>query len=1117
MKVYTKTIALSILLFICMIAIVPAVRSQSVPMDDAYKVSYADLQKMFYKAEIENKINVSIDNLTIEESLKYIAKRTGLKLTYRGDLLSQFSGQRIDLLHGNFSVSHALEMILEGTSLDYSISQQGYLLISETKVPESLPAEIQNIVQGRVLDSSSGEALPGVNILIEGTASGTTTDIDGNFSLTVSDLQRNLIVSYIGYITQNIPIAGRDEILIRLDPAVTSLDDIVVIGYGEQRRGDLTGSVSTVQAEHIQNTSSIRADDAILGRVAGVAVTQNSGQPGGDISIRIRGTNSITASSDPLFVIDGVVGAGDLNTISPDDIETITVLKDASATAIYGARGAGGVVLITTKRGAVDSQPVVSFRSSVGFQQVARKLDLLNASEYAELANDTRAEQGLPPLYDNPSAFGVGTNWQDEIFRTALQQNYNLSVSGGSSNTRYMISGNYLDQDGILIASYFNRGGLRFNLDTDISQRLKIGTSASVTRSIGNPVGGSTIKNALLQPPVNAVYNENGTYNQFVVPNVASDNPVAEAREIQRKIQTSRVFGNVYANYAIFDQLEYRVNFGGTLRSRDEKVYYPSFLHTAQSVEGRGTVSSSSLEEWTLEHLLTYRTDIDVHNIIAMVGYTLQERRVETMSAGATNFTSDRLGYNNLQGGASRLTTSTGVDSWGLESYLFRGNYIYDQRYMLTATARIDGSSKFGIGNRYAFFPSAAFAWVVSNEDFFRLSLINDLKIKTSYGLTGNEGIGSYVSRARMYNQNTVIGSASHIGVAVQNVANPDLRWESTAQLDIGLEVTLLNNRLSLAADWYNKVTDDLLLNVEIPSQTGFKSALQNIGSVQNRGFELSLNSRNIVQTDFVWNTDFNITFNSNKILDLGGEEEIILNETVSHYSNMNDGTVRLVKGEPLGSIFGYVFDGLHQTQSEVDASHMAGVRIGDERFKDINDDGAFTTADKTLIGNGQPKFFGGFGNTLFFKSFELNAFLIYAYGFDILNSTAGAHSTGWAVANEMGFLRDRWTPENRDTDVPRAHFGGHVSRVSDKFIEDGSYIRLQNLNLAYNLPVGVTRGWATKAQVYLNGANLFTLTKYSGYDPMINYHSGSNVAFAIDYNPFPNARVYTFGINIDF
>ncbi|MEX1212892.1 MAG: TonB-dependent receptor [Balneolaceae bacterium] len=1055
-----------------------------------------------------------VTDVSIESALQLFAEKARVGLSFKSAMLPD---RKISVSISAGEPHEVLYSILEGTDLSPKLTpERDVLVIQQSDAEEE--QFVQSTVSGVVTDAQTGDPIPGVNILVQGTtASGTTTDVDGNFELNVSSFEESLVISYIGYISQVVELNGRNEIEIQLEAAVTSLDDIVVVGYGEQRRRDLTGSISTVQAENIQNTSSLRPDEAILGRVAGVAVSQNSGEPGGDVTIRVRGTNSITASSEPLFVVDGVVGAGDLNTISPDDIETITVLKDASATAIYGSRGAGGVIMITTKRGLTDSAPTISYRSSIGIQQVSKELDLLNATEYAELYNATLAAQGLPPAYADPASFGTGTDWQDEIYRSAVQHNHSLSVRGGGENTRYMLSGNYLDQDGIVMESYFNRGGLRFNLDSDVGERVTIGTSASMSRAQGNPVGGQVVRNALLQPPINPIYDEDGNYYQFVIPNIPSDNPVAQASEIDRKNTISNVFGNVYGNISILEQLDFRINLSATTRSAENKVYFPSYLQTASAVDGRAQINTSSRMEMTMEGLLTYQQDFDRHSVTTLLGYTVQERRTEEVSTGATNFTTDKLGYNNLQGGAVSLSPTSSVDSWGLESYLFRANYGFDDKYLITTTARLDGSSKFGVDNRYGFFPSAAVAWVVSEESFFDVSVVDDFRVRTSYGLTGNEGIGSYVSRARMTTNTTVYGNTQQIGFRVQSVANPNLKWESTSQLDIGLEVALLNNRLSMTADWYDKITDDLLLNVEVPAQTGFTSSLQNIGSVKNTGFEFAINSRNIANNNFIWSSNFNITFNSNEVLEIGGEDEIVLNVNLSQYSNMNNGTVRLVKGEPLGSIYGYLSDGLFQSQAEVDNSFMSGVEVGDEKFIDANGDGVFTTSDKVLIGNGQPKFFGGIGNSFYYSGFELDAFFTYEYGFDILNSTAGSNSTGWAVSNEMGFLRDRWTPENTDTEVPRARFGGHVSRVSDRFIEDGSYIRFQNLTIAYNLPRSILGQWADNFKVYFTGTNLLTVTGYSGYDPMINNQGGSNVAFSIDYQPYPNARQYTMGVNIDF
>ena len=982
-------------------------------------------------------------------------------------------------------------------------------------------------ITGTVTADATGEPIPGVNVVIEGTQQGAATSAQGEYTISgVEAGTYTLVASFVGYgeeSEEGVEVRAEETTTVDfvMQQELAGLDELVVVGYGEQQRRDLTGSVSQVTAEDLEDLPATRVDQALQGRASGVQVTQSSGAPGGDVTVRIRGTNSINAGSDPLFVIDGFPGVGDLNSINPNNIESIQVLKGPSATAIYGARGAGGVVLITTKQGRA-GESRVDFNASYGLQNASKTLPLLNAEQYARLVNEARANIGQEPAYENPASLGEGTDWQDQVLQAAPRQEYQLSFSGGSEDVQYFISGSYLDEGGILIGSDFDRGALRINLNSDLSEKLTVGNQLTLSRTGTNLVGGGErLRNALIFNPLLPVREEDGTYTRFRVPQISLDNPVAQAVEPQVEITTYQGLGNLFAEYSIIDGLDLRISVGGNYNYNEDQQYTPTTLLEGLESGGEANVSTTKNVQWVSENTLTFDRMLgERHDFEFLGGYTLQKERIESVTTGSREFVNNQLGYRNLSGGSIQLIPQSGTIESTLSSFLFRTNYVLDDKYLFTATARYDGSSRFGAGNRYGFFPSGSVAWRLSEEPFLESAdFLTDLKVRTSYGITGNQNIGAYAARAALSTQSAVFGrnQGLQVGIGPARVANEDLKWETTAQLDVGIDATFLDGNLSITGDYYRKVTNDLLLAVSLPVQTGFSSTLRNVGSVRNSGFEFSLSSQNTTGA-FSWSTSFNFSTLSNEVVELGADESFFANVNVADFSSVNQNTILVREGEPLGSFYGYVSDGLFRSEEEIVNSAQPQAHLGEERFRDLNGDGQITADDKRIIGSGQPSAYGGITNTFSYGGVQLSVFLSGSYGSDIFNSTRVELESVSGATNNLATVLDRWSPDNPDGTLPRALATGYPLRASTRYIEDGSYLRIQNVSLSYNIP----QGWAETlqfrtARVYLTGTNLYTFTGYSGYDPEINFAGGSNTAFSVDYNPYPRARTFTMGVNLGF
>lgn len=1047
------------------------------------------------------------------------------------------------------------------------------------------PAWAQTVITGSVTDAASGETLAGATVQIKGSNAGATTDARGQYriSLPTDATQPTLVFSFIGYQPLEQAVGtGRSVVDVKLTASDNALSEVVVVGYGVQNRRDITTAIGSVRARDLANQPVVSFDNALAAKIAGVQVVQTSGAPGAALQVRVRGTGSISAGLDPLYVIDGVPLSRDtkfatgstntqfpdnpiniLSTINTDDIESIEVLKDASAAAIYGSRGSNGVVLLTTKRGK-EGKTTISYDSFVGFQQVSKKLDLLNAYEYATLnaeakntayldrnptgkitdPNDVRqrgvgapstliAPQVVPYLPGQSGAPTPGltdTDWQDEIFRQAPIQNHTLSISGGNANVRYYVSGNYLDQKGIVINSGYKRYSSRANIDIK-SGRLSVGfnfnptyTHHDLIKAEGPYLADGVIGLAVQLAPIFPVYNANGTYNfdanGWGYGATSILNPVAIAREVKDKLDQLRLLGNAYAQYEITKGLSYRLSVGADINNFQRDYYRPSTVEIRDRKGPSiptGFSRTQNFVNWLVEHTLNYNRTIGRHNLSALAGFSAQKDRRTASELTATNFPNDLVQTLN----AGQVTAGgTDVQEWSLLSYIGRAQYDYDGRYLVSAAVRADGSSRFGAANRWGYFPSVSAGWNLSQEPFLKpVTWLGDLKLRASYGLTGNFQIPNYGSVSLLNYQNYVLGPESIVsGLAPGNAANDKLKWEKTAMLDVGLDASFFRNRLSLTVDYYNANTSDLLLNVPVPRASGFSTELQNIGKVNNQGFEFTLGTQQTFGR-LGWTANANLATNRNEVRALGTSgDPIIVSGGVA-------GAQFITRiGDPIGQYWTMQYDGVFKNQAEVDAySHTATTQPGDFRFIDTNGDGRIDfSSDRTVTGSYFPKYTFGFTTRFTYAGFDLGATVQGVQGNKILNLIRRYIYNSEGNGNQFRGALDRWqSAENVGNGlVNRANrlSTGSNGEISTWHIENGSYVRIRTITLGYTLPTALLqRLRLSRARLYATTQNPFTFTKYSGYNPDVSARPDNALSQGEDYGTYPIARTTSIGLNLSF
>lgn len=1080
------------------------------------------------------RFNLNVENQSVRDVLKTLENESKFRFFYNDEFTDL--NKKVSFKSSNETIDDVLSEILDETTVSYKVLDNNLVVIT----PKGLAQQLQ--VTGQVTDAVSGEPLPGVYVVIESTNNGGVTDVDGKYTVQVPDMNQNLKFSFVGYVSQSIPLGGRSVIDVKLEPDVMALDEVVVVGYGTVKKSDLTGSVVSVKSEDLNQGAITSVDQALQGRIAGAQITQTSSEPGGGMSIRIRGASSINAGNEPLYVIDGlpidnsgglaasatgvevsenINVANPLNALNPNDIQSIEILKDASATAIYGSRGANGVVLITTKKGAEGAMKF-SYDGYGAVQSRARKIDVLNTSEYIKYMNEIYDEQGLAPRYSDAdiAAIGAGVDWQDKIFTPALMQNHNLSLSGGAQKTKYYVSLNYFDQDGVVKETGTKRYIARVNLDQEIGKKLKFGVNLNNSRENGrNYIGGINTNEsagpvycALFYDPTEPIYGPDGRYSESA--ELTINHPLAMLYGITSRSETNRMFGNMTLDYKIFSDLSAKVNVGFDNQAMRRDVYNSSITIRGNAANGYANIAELDRSNILFEYTMNYSKKLSDNQIVNVLGgVTYQNFIRRNFSAGTSGFPSDDLITDNLGLGskANNVVTSE-KEKNTLLSYLFRVNYSL-HNFLLTGSVRADGSSRFGANNKYGYFPSFALGWKLSDENFIP-EFFNTLKARASWGITGNQEIDNYLSLTTYTTGGTaILNGTPFTGTAPSRLSNPDLKWESTEQLNFGIDFGIFSGRINGSVDYFNKKTTDMLLDLPLPTSSGYSMIKKNVGSMKNYGIEFLINSTNINRGDFSWKSSVNFSALRNEVISLGDLASI-----QRGYMQVVGGNTTIIKpGSPVDSYYGYNVIGLFRDQAEIDAWVQPTAKPGYPKYENLNGDGAITTADQMIVGNPFPDFTFGVNNTLTYKNLELSFFFQGQSGADMLNANAmeslyPANATRNRFANQV---EDRWTADNLDAKYPTpinfSSWGG--SKVTNMVVEDASYLRLKTLQLSYNVPVTF---WGIKsARVYVTGQNVFTLTNYTGYDPESNAYGQQNVR--IDYSSYPLVRTWMLGVNVQF
>ena len=988
-----------------------------------------------------------------------------------------------------------------------------FILVCLGMLPIEMSAQIGRQITGVVTDEK-GEPLIGVSVVEKGSTNGTMTDFDGNFAFTLKTDNAVLTASYVGYKPADVAVGDQTALKITLHEDVQVLEELVVIGYGTMKKTDLTGAIAQVSSKDLMKQPSPSLGAALQGRAAGLQVT-SSGAPGDNVSMKVRGIGSIN-NSDPLLVIDGVPTDVPLNMINMDDVESVDVLKDASATAIYGSRGAYGVVIITTKKGK-RGDGRINVKASYGIENNIRRFKLLNAEQFASLHNEMMTANGQPqnPLFEDPTQLGAGTDWTDALFQTGTTQNYSLNYSGGSEKTNFYVSGAYYNQTGIIRTTQYQRYTVQFNMDTDLFKWLRLGNKLSLNHDIKDK-GDYNIMNTMLVLPTQPIFNQDGSWSGPIgLPMYVGDiaNPIGKMYMNQSSTKGFNVLGNIYAEIKPWEWLTFKSMVGVQALFWDDKGWTPKYdwepIGQPESSASRKYNKSMTLL-W--DNTLTFnKTFNEKHALTAMIGSSAQTNTYEYMGGSIMGFVSSTA--QQLDNGTLEPQVYGNGSDWALLSFLARANYIYDNKYLATATIRRDGSSRFSPKNRWSNFPSLSLAWRISEEDFMKnLKWLSDLKLRAGYGLTGNQAsVGNYAYASTVKTIQYVFNDKQVNSIAPWVMPNPDVRWEEVEQFNVGLDFSLFDSRLNFSVDGYLKNTNDMLVDMVVPITTGYSDIdvpKINAGKMRNKGLEVSAVSHNF-SGDFIWDTSVNLSYNKNEIVEL--------NDNVPIYFGNNIHAV----GHPISSFYGYVTDGIFQTQEEVEnhaiqtigGDQYNSTSPGDIRFRDLNNDGVINDKDRTYLGSPTPTWTFSMNNSFEWRGFDLEIYLQGVAGNKIYNANRASLEAMSVAQNQMTTVLDRWRGEGTSTTMPRAVFGdpNKNNRASDRFIEDGKYLRLKNVTLGYTLPQSIAKkALMSNVRFYISGQNLFTLTRYKGLDPEV---SGTGV----DSNVYPVSRSVTFGTSITF
>lgn len=1120
---------------------------------------------------LNQKITIQTEQLAFKTVLSRLEKKAGISFVYSPNQVNP--DQKVTLSVKNESLGKTLQQLLDPLSLDYTVAQKQIVIRQKKFNPHNAQPQLTSAVTDRALRGTikdeTGNELPGVSIIIKGTQQGTVSDATGNYELTIPDDNTVLVFSFVGFISQEVTAGTRTRLDVTLQTDTKALEEIVVIGYGTARKSDLTGAVGSVKEAELRERPAPSLNQALQGRVSGVQVNVNSGRPGGRANVRIRGFSSINSSNNPLYVVDGVMlPQGNQNQqsqaidfINPNDIVSVEVLKDASSTAIYGARGANGVILITTKKGK-SGEGMITYNLDLSVPTAGpKRAKVLTAQEYLDVEDlSYRNMEKFDPAgwaagryatHDpqvrraalqaaHPDVFTVrpdGTfapNYETDWFREATQnkvsQNHQLGFSGGNERTTYSLSLNYRDDQGFLKTSFLKRYSTRLTIDDQVKKWLKIGGTLSYNNQAENLVDISDgVPRQMVEDfPFLPVKYPDGTYANN------RDYPGAEgafssvhqlmARKYNQNTQTT--LGSLYGNISLAPGLEFKSILGVNIIQREINE---SRART-WAIGEQGTAGKVNHKEifWSFENYLTYNKTFGIHSVNALAGISWQETNFASTNASVRNFATDYFTFNNLGAGATLPAVSSGASRFAFNSYFGRLNYTLMDKYLLTVTGRADGSSKFGDNHKFAFFPSAALAWKVSDEEFLKgNSVISNLKLRTSYGLTGNSEIPSYSSLSLLSSTYATVYNDTRVsGTGINRLRNEDLKWEKTAQTDFGVEVSFLKGRIALEADLYYRKTTDMLLDAPVPRTSGYAVIRKNVGSMENKGLELTLNTANIENSNFSWNSTFNISFNRNKVLSLATPADIF---GVGGPGITNQTSIIRV-GEPVGAFWGLTRLGTWSESEREEAAKFTSYRAsltmlpGDIKYKDVNGDGAITDADRSIIGNGSPKGWGSFSNTLRYGNFDLTFDVQFTYGNDLMDMNLHASEDRVSLANSYATVLDAWTPENQNSPIAqiRDTKAGYVTNVDTRWIFDGSFIRGRNLLLGYTFPSELTsKIKMSKLRLYLSAQNFFLISKYPHGDPEqtpIRGGDADNVfSQGMIWHSYPKPTTYMAGLQIAF
>ncbi len=989
-------------------------------------------------------------------------------------------------------------------------------------------------VSGRVTAADNNAGLPGVNVLLKGTTTGTVTDAQGAYNLTVSDGNGTLVFSFIGYVTQEVALANRNSVDVSLTPDAKSLNEVVVVAYGTQRRADVTGAVATVGAQEIRDIPVTQFAQKLQGKTPGVQILQNTGIPGRGMSIRIRGAASISGSSQPLYVVDGFPIVGDISNINPDEIEAFSILKDASATALYGSRASNGVVLITTRR-ATEGRSSVSFNAFYGVQQVPERgrPDMMNAQEFAQYENEVFQEKirlgqatSIPTEYQNPAQYaGQGTNWYDLLLRTAPIQSYSLSLTSSKDKLSTAATLGYISQDGVLLNSNYKRYSARLNSDYRVNDKLTVGVNIAPSfatndtpNSDGNIFGGGIIQSAIATSPLAPAINPDGSLPLTATSPGLFPNPnwYNVVQIVKNNTRTGRILSNAYLNLEPLKNLNFKSSINIDYTNEQFNSFTPSTsggLFSAPPIQTSATQRNNIFYSWLTENTLTYQRSVGNHTFDALVGYTAQKFRQDFGNISATGFANDKIQTLNA---GTQFSPSFDVQEWSLVSFVSRLNYNYKGKYLLSASFRRDGSSRFAPNAKYGNFPALSAGWNVSDEPFMaRIPVISSLKLRAGYGLNGNFNIGNYGYLARATATNYPFNNALGNGTTVSNIGNNNLSWEKSTQLDIGADIGLLKGRIFLTYDYFYKTTSDMLLNVGVPRESGFGSITDNVGKFEFRGHEFAISTQNLTGK-LRWSTDFNVTFIRNNVLDLGPYTPALPR------SDANGPNITQI-GSPIGSFYGYQFLGIYKTQEEFNSSPKylgtdGPSMVGTVKYADLNGDGVITVADKTIIGNPNPKAVYGMTNTLSYGNLDLGVVMAGQVGNDIQNRTLEYIQNLDGVFNVTSDVARRWksVQDPGDGVHPRAVVSSGLARTTNsRWVTDGSYLTVKNITLGYTFPLR-TNNYLRSVRAYASVQQAFVFTNYKGANPEVNDSGTNALVQGVDYTSYPVPRTISFGVNMN-